>query len=153
MDLLPNDPFQPVVPWNVAAILVVCLLGVVLMSPNWCPRAVAPAHRASDDAYGVYLAQMLFVDPSIGFGRRHLDNVVPWPRLMVAAVALVLLASCGLDELPARTPLAEPLTGRQRVRWPALVLRRTRRKEGAAVPAEPIATTSATESVGRLGPS
>jgi peptidoglycan/LPS O-acetylase OafA/YrhL len=130
---LANDPFQPiVVPWNVAAILVVYLVGVSLVSPSRSPLTVSLAHRGSDDAYGVYLAQMLFIDLLVGLGWRHLNDVVPWPLLMLAAVALVFFASCVLTELLARTRLAEPLTGRKQVPWPARLRSEPRRREVTA---------------------
>jgi peptidoglycan/LPS O-acetylase OafA/YrhL len=141
---LASDPFQPIVlPWNVAAILAVYLVGVVLVSPGRSRRTIALAHRGSDDAYGVYLAQMLFIDLMVGVGWRHLDSVVPWPLLMVAAVAVVFLASCLLTELLARTRLAEPLTGRKQVPWRAVATR--------PAPGPAVAVTADTAPVGAFG--
>jgi hypothetical protein len=45
------------------------------------------------------------------------DSVVWWPLLCAATVVIVFLAGVALTSLLARTPLAVPLTGRQRQPW------------------------------------
>jgi hypothetical protein len=71
----------------------------------------------SDNSYGVYLAQMLFINALIWAGWARLDSVVWWPLLCVATVVIVFLASVALTSLLARTSLAVPLTGRQQQPW------------------------------------
>jgi len=71
----------------------------------------------SDNSYGVYLSQMLFINALIWAGWARLDSVVWWPLLCAATVVIVFLAGVALTSLLARTPLAVPLTGRQRQPW------------------------------------
>jgi len=119
---LASDPFQPItVPYNVAAILAIYLVGVALVSPERTRRTVVLTHMGSDDSYGVYLAQMLFIYGLAGLGWGHLTNVVPWPIVLVVTVVLVFFLSAALTELLARTPVAESLTGRKQEPWHTLV--------------------------------
>ena len=71
----------------------------------------------SDNSYGVYLAQLLFITALGWLGWRHLNGYLPWPLVSVITVVLVFVSCIGLTELLARTPLAKPLTGRTRVPW------------------------------------
>ncbi|MGH9017520.1 MAG: AMP-binding protein, partial [Acidimicrobiales bacterium] len=113
------DPFQPIViPFNVGAIASIYLIGVALVDrrrPAWT-RAVV--RSGSDNAYGIYLAQTVFITVLGWLGWQHLDGVVPWPVLCGFTVVLVVLACVALTAVLARTPLARPLTGRSRVPWP-----------------------------------
>ena len=90
-------------------------------SPWWIgvapPRTRRAVHSGSDNSYGVYLAQLLFITVLSWLGWRHLDNVLPWPLVSVLTVVIVFLACIGLTELLARTPWSKPLTGRSRVPW------------------------------------
>ena len=118
-----NDPFQPsVIPFDVGAIACLYLLGVALVKPGRSRRLQAAVRSASDNSYGVYLSQMLFINALIWAGWARLDSVVWWPLLCAATVVIVFLASMALTGLLARTPLAAPLTGRQQqpwaIRWP-----------------------------------
>jgi peptidoglycan/LPS O-acetylase OafA/YrhL len=125
-----NDPFQPsVIPFDLGAIACLYLLGVTLVKPGRPRRLRAAVRVGSDNAYGVYLTQMLFINVLIWTGWARLDAVIWWPVLCAATVALVFLAGVGLTSLLARTPLAVPLTGRQRQPWYAW------RPRPAAVPA------------------
>ncbi len=113
-----NDPFQPsVVPFDLGAIACLYLLGVVLVKPGRSRRLRAAVRIGSDNSYGVYLSQMLFINALIWAGWARLDSVVWWPLLCTATVVLVFLAGVALTSLLARTPLAVPLTGRQRQPW------------------------------------
>jgi peptidoglycan/LPS O-acetylase OafA/YrhL len=119
-----NDPFQPsVIPFDVGAIACLYLLGVALVKPGRSRRLRAAVRSGSDNSYGVYLAQMLFINALIWAGWARLDSVVWWPLLCVATVVIVFLAGVALTSLLARTPLAIPLTGRQQqpwaIRWPS----------------------------------
>jgi peptidoglycan/LPS O-acetylase OafA/YrhL len=110
------DPFQPVVvPFNVGAIVCIYLLGVALVSRRRSPRTLKAVHSGSDNSYGVYLAQLLFITVLGWLGWSHLNAVLPWPLVCAVTVVLVFAACVGLTELLTRTPLAKVLTGRTRV--------------------------------------
>lgn len=125
-----NDPFQPsVIPFDIGMIACLYLLGVVLVKPGRSRLLRAAVRSGSDNSYGVYLTQMLFINALIWAGWARLDSVVWWPLLCAATVVIVFLAGVALTSLLARTPLAVPLAGRQRQPWP------TRRPRPAAGPA------------------
>ena len=112
-----DDPFQPsVIPFNVGAIACLYLIGVALVRPGRSRRERALVRSGSDNAYGVYLAQMIFINGLLWVGWAHLDNTVPWPLVCALTVVIVYLGAFTLTSLLARTPLSAPLTGRQRVR-------------------------------------
>jgi acyl-CoA synthetase (AMP-forming)/AMP-acid ligase II len=71
----------------------------------------------SDNAYGVYLTQMLFITALVWLGWERLTSTVPWPLLCLLTVVIVYLGGVALTSLLARTPLAVPLTGRKRQPW------------------------------------
>lgn len=132
---LASDPFQPIViPWNIAAILAVYLVGVALVSPARSRRTVVLTHMGSDDSYGVYLAQMLFIYGLAAIGWRDLNSTIPWPILMVFAVVLVFGSCCVLTEILARTRMSEPLTGRKQEPWHTLVPGWVKRRRDATAP-------------------
>jgi peptidoglycan/LPS O-acetylase OafA/YrhL len=110
-----DDPFQPsVLPFNVGAIACLYLIGVALVRPGrpgWMRTAVK---SGSDNAYGVYLAQLLFINALVWLHWEHLTATIPWPVLCALTVALVYLGAFALTSLIARTPLTVPLTGRKR---------------------------------------
>ena len=125
------DPFQPIViPFNVGAIASIYLIGVLLVDRRRSAHTRKAVQSGSDNSYGVYLAQLLFITLLSWLGWRQLNDVLPWPLVSVLTVVLVFLACVGLTELLARTPWSKPLTGRSRVAWPV------RRR------AEPSATTT-----------
>ena len=74
----------------------------------------------SDNAYGIYLAQMIFITLLGWLGWRHLDGVMPWPLVAVITVAVVFVACIGLTAVLARTPWSKALTGRSRASWRSL---------------------------------
>lgn len=113
-----SDPFQPVVvPFNIGAIASIYLIGVALVHRHRSRRTRAIVTSGSDNSYGIYLAQTVFITILGWLGWRHLNNVVPWPIVIAVSVALVFLASVALTALLARTPLSRALTGRTRVPW------------------------------------
>jgi peptidoglycan/LPS O-acetylase OafA/YrhL len=121
-----NDPFQPsVIPFDVGAIACLYLLGVALVRPGRSRRLRAAVRSGSDNSYGVYLTQMLFINALIWAGWAKLDSVVWWPLLCAATVVIVFLAGVALTSLLARTPLAVPLTGRQQQPWATMWPRST----------------------------
>ena len=118
-----GDPLQPsVIPFDVGAIACLYLLGVVLVKPGRSRRLRAAVRIGSDNSYGVYLCQMLFVNALIWSGWARLDSLVWWPLLCAATVVIVFLAGVAFTSLLTRTPLAVPLTGLQQrprsTRWP-----------------------------------
>jgi peptidoglycan/LPS O-acetylase OafA/YrhL len=115
-----SDPFQPIViPWNIGAIASIYLVGVWLVSRRRSPRTRAWTTIGSDDSYGVYLAQLVFITALGWCGWRHLNNYLPWPLTCLITVILVFSACVALTELLARTPLSKALTGRSRIVRPA----------------------------------
>jgi peptidoglycan/LPS O-acetylase OafA/YrhL len=87
----------------------------------------------SDNSYGIYLAQVLFITIMSWLGWRHLNAYLPWPVVAVITVAVVFVLCIALTELLARTPLAKPLTGRTRVPW---------RRPAAPLAADTVAPTA-----------
>jgi len=115
-----SDPFQPIViPWNIGAIASIYLFGVWLVGPRRSPRTRAWTKIGSDDSYGIYLAQLVFITVLGWCGWRHLNSSIPWPLTCLITVVIVFTACIGLTELLARTALAKPLSGRSRVPRPA----------------------------------
>jgi peptidoglycan/LPS O-acetylase OafA/YrhL len=111
-----SDPFQPVViPFNVGAIASIYLVGVWLVGHRRSTRTRSYTKTGSDDSYGIYLAQMVFITALGWCGWRALNAWVPWPVLSLITVVFVFSACIALTELLVRTPLAKPLTGRSRV--------------------------------------
>ena len=130
-----SDPFQPIViPFNIGAIACIYLIGVALVHRRRSKRTRTMVQSGSDNSYGIYLAQLLFITFLGWLGWRHLNTYLPWPLVSAITVVIVFLACIGLTELLARTPLAKPLTGRTRLRW---------RRAGAAVVSEPALRGSA----------
>jgi peptidoglycan/LPS O-acetylase OafA/YrhL len=141
-----NDPFQPsVIPFNVGAITCVYLAGVALVRPGRSRRTKAMVRVGSDDAYGIYLSQMLFITLLSWYGWEHLTSAVPWPLLCLLTVAIVFTCCITLTTLLARTPLAVPLTGRKQEPWSTLIPRRGRTGQAGPeqVPAEQALTDQA----------
>jgi hypothetical protein len=67
-----SDPFQPsVIPFNVGALACGYLAGMFLVRPWRSRRTRAAVRVGSDNAYGIYLAQMLFISTLtwLGWGR------------------------------------------------------------------------------------
>jgi peptidoglycan/LPS O-acetylase OafA/YrhL len=125
-----DDPFQPsVIPFNVGAIACLYLIGVALVRPGRSGRERALVRSGSDNAYGVYLAQMIFINGLLWLGWERLDNTVPWPLVCALTVVIVYLGSFALTCLLARTPLSVALTGRRRVP----LIRRTEKDSDTSV--------------------
>ena len=49
------------IPYTVGAILSVYLLGVFLVSPRRSPRTRAAVKSGSDNSYGIYLSQLIWI--------------------------------------------------------------------------------------------
>jgi peptidoglycan/LPS O-acetylase OafA/YrhL len=120
-----SDPFQPsVIAFNVGVIACGYLAGVALVRPGRSPRTRALVRIGSDNSYGIYLAQMLFLVAMTRSGWTRLDSVLPWPLVCLLVVVVVFTGCVALTALLARTPLAVPLTGRKQQPWSTLIPRR-----------------------------
>jgi peptidoglycan/LPS O-acetylase OafA/YrhL len=131
-----SDPFQPsVIPFNIGAIACGYLLGVALVQPWRSQRVRAWVRSGSNNAYGIYLSQFLFITYLRDRNWSRLNEVISWPVVTVVTVVIVYACAVLLTSLLARTPLAVPLTGRPQVPWSTLIPRRWR--------PGPVATTAA----------
>jgi peptidoglycan/LPS O-acetylase OafA/YrhL len=141
-----SDPFQPsVIPFNVCVIALGYLAGMWLVRP-WRHRWIKHAVRTgSDDSYGIFLAQMIFVTALALWGGRNLAQLLPFYVWLPLTIAFAYVGSIALTEVLARTPLAVPLTGRKQVPWrPAAALEPTRAPAPAPVARSRESTTLAT---------
>jgi len=130
-----SDPFQPsVIPFNVGAITCGYLAGVALVRHGRSRRTRAIVRSTSDNAYGIYLTQMLFISWLSWHGWVHLDSVLPWPLVCLLTVLIVFACGIVLTSLLARTPLAVPLTGRTQQPWSTLIPPRWRPAEARPAP-------------------
>ncbi len=121
-----SNVFAPfILPYNIGAILCVYLLGVFLVAPRRGPLTRSLVQSGSDNSYGVYLSQMIWI-PILGrvFGALHLN----WPWELRAPLALVIVYSMGLllSTILARTPVSKAVVGRSRVSWATLRPHRVR---------------------------
>ena len=110
------------IPYTVGAILSVYLLGVFLVSPRRSARTRAAVKSGSDNSYGIYLSQLIWI-PVLGRLITNWHPPIAWPVVTLAAVVVVYLLGFGFSALAARTPLARPLTGRSEVSWSTLLPR------------------------------
>ncbi len=129
------DPFQPsVIPFNVCVIALGYLAGMWLVHPRRHRWIRAATRVGSDDSYGIFLAQMIFIT-ALARGRlAGFASAMPFIVWLPLTVAIAYLGSIALTEVVARTPLAVPLTGRKQVPW------RTPPRREAAVSAAPAAS-------------
>jgi peptidoglycan/LPS O-acetylase OafA/YrhL len=105
------------IPFNVGVIACGYLAGVALVRPGRSRLTRAVVRSGADNAYGIYLSQMLVINALVWLGWGSLSSVIPWPLLCVLTVGIVIACCVPLTALLARTPLAAPLTGRRRVPW------------------------------------
>jgi peptidoglycan/LPS O-acetylase OafA/YrhL len=114
------DPFQPsVIPFNIGVICCGYLAGMWLVRPErrqWIRKAT---RVGSDDSYGIFLAQMLFITALAVWGGRDFAKAMPFYVWIPLSIAFAYLGSIALTELLARTPLAVPVTGRKQIPWRA----------------------------------
>jgi peptidoglycan/LPS O-acetylase OafA/YrhL len=106
-----------VIPFNIGIVACGYLAGIALVRPGRSRATRAVVSTGVDDAYGIYLSHMLVLTTLTWLGWRNLSSVIPWPLLCLLAVGFVALCCVPLTELLARTPLAVPLAGRERVPW------------------------------------
>jgi peptidoglycan/LPS O-acetylase OafA/YrhL len=116
--------FSPaVMPYNVGAILCVYLLGVYLVAPERSLRLKAAVQSGSDNSYGVYLSQLLWI-PFLLRLRNHLSPHLQWGIGVSLALIIVYAAGLIFTSLAARTPLSKALTGRNQASWRSILPRR-----------------------------
>jgi peptidoglycan/LPS O-acetylase OafA/YrhL len=108
-----------IVPFNVGAILSIYLLGVHLVSAKRSVRTRAAVQSGSDNSYGVYLSQMLWI-PLLVRLRDHFSIHLAWPIAAPLALVIVYFAGFFFTAVVARTPLARAVTGRSRASWSSL---------------------------------
>ncbi len=115
-----NMVFAPLaVPYNVGMILCVYLLGVHLVSPRRTEWVRAAAHSGSDNSYGVYLTQLIWIPLLVRLN--HAANWhLPWGVAAPAALVIVYSAGFIFTAVMARTPVARAVTGRSRATWATL---------------------------------
>jgi oxalate---CoA ligase len=136
-----SDPFQPsVIPFNVCVIALGYLAGMWLVHSRRHRWIRAATRVGSDDSYGIFLAQMIFITALADeLGWRHFASVMPFIVWLPLTIAIAYLGSIVLTEVLARTPLAVPLTGRKQVPW-----RTPPRREAAAAAAPAASATDPT---------
>jgi peptidoglycan/LPS O-acetylase OafA/YrhL len=118
--------FSPMIlPYNVGAILCVYLLGVFLVSPKRSITTRAAVQSGSDNSYGVYLSQMLWI-PVLARLRTSLGIHIPWEVAAPVALAIVYALGFVFTALMTRTPVARAVTGRSREPWSTLIPHRLR---------------------------
>jgi peptidoglycan/LPS O-acetylase OafA/YrhL len=127
-----DDPFQPsIIAFNVGAIACVYLAGVALVRPGRSRRTQAVVRSGAENAYGIYLSQLIFINALVWLHWEKLTATVPWPLLCLVTVVIVYLSAAALTALLARTPLAMPLTGRKQQPWATLLPRRAPAQQGS----------------------
>jgi hypothetical protein len=130
-----SDPFQPsVIPFNVCVIALGYLAGMWLVAPKRRRWIRSATRVGSDDSYGIFLAQMIFVTALAEFSWRDFASATPFLVWLPLTIAIAYFGSIVLTEVLARTPLAVPLTGRRQVPW------RTPPRTEAAVTEAPAAS-------------
>jgi hypothetical protein len=124
-----------VIPFNVCVIALGYLAGIYLVRPWRSQRTRAAVRIGSDNAYGIYLAQMIFITSLGALGWKTFVYKAPFYVWLPLTVAIAYFGGILLTALLARTPLAVPLTGRKQVPWSTLLPRRAREPEAAPAPA------------------
>ncbi|HXJ27730.1 MAG TPA: hypothetical protein VNH17_18590, partial [Streptosporangiaceae bacterium] len=89
----------------------------------------------SDNAYGIYLAQMIFITSLGALGWKVFVDRAPFWVWLPLTVAIAYFGGILLTALLARTPLAVPLTGRKQQPWRTLLPRRAPAPEPVPAPA------------------
>ncbi len=112
-----GNPFAiAVIPYTVGAILCVYLLGVFLVSPKRTLRTRAAVKSGSDNSYGIYLSQLLWI-PFLLRVWHHFHFSPPFPLGPIIAVIIVYALGFLFSAIVARTPLARAVTGRSQTTW------------------------------------
>ena len=88
------------------------LAGMYPVRPWRSRRTRAAVRIGSDNAYGIYLAQMIFITSLGALGWNTFVVEAPFYVWLPLTVAIAYFGGVLLTALLARTPLAVPLTGR-----------------------------------------
>ena len=112
-----------IIPYNIGAILCVYLLGVYLTAPARRARLRAMVQSGSDNSYGVYLSQMVWI-PALVRLRGASGIHLPWEVAAPLAVVIVYSVGFVFTAIMARTWVAKGVTGRSRATWSSLPPRR-----------------------------
>jgi hypothetical protein len=92
-----SDPFQPsVIPFNVGALACGYLAGMALVQPWRSRRTRAAVRIGSDNAYGIYLAQMLFITALASLGWNRFAGLAPFWVWLPLTLAIAYLGSVAL---------------------------------------------------------
>jgi hypothetical protein len=111
----PTDAFDPLVlPFNCFAIASIYLVGVALVRPGRSRLTRRLVQVGVEDAYAIYLSQLLFLDAFVALGFKHLNALMPWPLALGIGIVLVYVCGCLVGEMLALTPLARAVVGRSR---------------------------------------
>jgi hypothetical protein len=111
-----TDIYAPaILPFNIGAILCVYLLGVYLVAPQRSIRTRAAVRSGSDNSYGVYLSQMIWIPFLL---RLRNASGIHWPWQIEAPLALVLVYFMGYFFTAA--PRGVHCCQHARKRWPHL---------------------------------
>ena len=117
-----------ILPFNIGAILCVYLLGVYLVAPKRRERTRAMVRSGSDNSYGVYLSQMIWIPLLLRL--RNASGVhLAWQIEAPLALILVYFMGFFFTALVARTPFAKSIGGRSRASWASLVPKRREKIE------------------------
>jgi hypothetical protein len=100
------------------------LIGMYLVRPWRSRRTRAAVRIGSDNAYGIYLAQMIFITSLGALGWKAFVGWTPFWVWVPLTVAIAYFGGILLTALLARTPLAVPLTGRKQQPWRTLLPQR-----------------------------
>ena len=120
-----GNPFAfVVIPYTVGAIFCVYLLGVFLVSPNRNLRVRAAVKSGSDNSYGIYLSQLLWIPLLLRVWHRF-KITIPFPLAPLLAVVIVYSLGFLFSAVAARTPFSRALTGRSRTSWSTFLPSRT----------------------------
>jgi len=96
-----SDPFQPsVIPFNVCVIALGYLAGMYLVRPWRSRRTKAAVRIGSDNAYGIYLAQMIFITSLGALGWTTFVGRAPFYVWLPLTVAIASSASCHRSSSP-----------------------------------------------------
>ena len=122
-----KDPFAPItLPYDIGAVLMVYLIGVFLVHPKRGTVTRRLVASGSDNAYGIYLSQMVFI-PVVRRLLRHFDVTYQLPSGVRCVLAVLGAYVMGyfFTGFVARTPLAKAIVGRSQATWRSLVPRTT----------------------------
>lgn len=133
-----SDVFQPiVVPWYAASILGLYLLGRWLVRSTHSVRFRRLVRLGADNAYGIFLAQMLFITGLSALGWGNIPGV-PWFVQAIGASVLTFCAGGVLSWVLSHTAVSQWLTGQRPRPWGTPVVPVQEAEFGAAGDGRPL---------------